>query len=69
VIHKCDQSYFKWCTKRFVNQLLPSEVNTIKKYLNHQKYKHWSKASIYLKAVRNQNLSCSLSTFYKYCRL
>ncbi len=69
VIHKCDQSYFKWCTKRFVNQLLPSEVNTIKKYLNHQQYKHWSKASIYLKAVRDQNLSCSLSTFYKYCRL
>jgi len=30
VIYKCDQSYFKWCTKRFPNQLLPTEVETIK---------------------------------------
>jgi putative transposase len=39
VIHKREQSYFKWCTKRFVNQLLPSEVNTIKKYMSHTEYK------------------------------
>lgn len=69
VIHKCSASYFNWCTKRFSNQLLPKEVQTIKNYLTHKDYKYWSKASIYLKAIRDEKLKCCLSTFYKYCRL
>jgi len=69
IIHKCEASYFKWCTKRFPNQLLPKEVLMIKAYLSHIDYMHWSKASIYLRAVRNNNLHCCISTFYKYCRL
>lgn len=68
-IHKCEASYFKWCTKRFVNQLLPKEVENIKKYLTHNDYQFWSKSSVYLKAVRDQTLTCSMATFYKYCRL
>lgn len=32
-------------------------------------YKHWSKSSVYLKAHRDGNLNCGISTFYKYCRL
>ena len=32
-------------------------------------YKYWSKSSIYLKAIRDENLKCALTTFYKYCRL
>lgn len=69
VIHKCNTSYYKWCTKRFSNQLLPAEVETIKQYMNDDNYKHWSKASIYLKAIRDEKLKCCVSTFYKYCRL
>jgi len=69
VIHKCEASYFKWCTKRFPNQLLAKEVETIKRYMNHETYKYWSKASIYLKAVRDEKLHCSVTTFYKYCQL
>ncbi|MEM6720016.1 MAG: DDE-type integrase/transposase/recombinase [Bacteroidota bacterium] len=69
IIHKCNASYFKWCTKRFSNQLLASEVEIIKQYMNANNYKHWSKASIYLKAVRDQKLKCCISTFYKYCQL
>jgi putative transposase len=69
VIHRCDASYFKWCTKRFPNQLLPREVLFIKKYMEHDNYRFWSKSSVYLKAVRDNSLSCGLSTFYKYCRL
>lgn len=69
VIHKCNASYFKWCVKRFSNQLLASEVETIKQYMNDDHYKHWSKASIYLKAVRDEKLKCCISTFYKYCQL
>jgi len=69
VIYKCDQSYFKWCTKRFPNQLLPKEVETIKKYMTDENYQFWSKSSIYLKALRDGSLSCCLATFYNYCRL
>lgn len=69
VIHKCDGSYFNWCTKRFPSQLLSQEVQTIKKYLIDYNYKFWSKSSIYLKALRDEQLHCCMSTFYKYCRL
>ena len=69
VIHKCESSYFNWCTKRFPNQLLPTEVTTIKTYMNDDNYKHWSKSSVYLKALRDEKLRCGISTFYKYCRL
>jgi putative transposase len=69
LIHKCDASYFNWCTKRFPNQLLSIEVNTIKTYMDDENYKHWSKSSVYLKAVRDEKLQCGISTFYKYCRL
>ncbi len=69
VIYKCEASYYKWCTKRFPNQLLVSEVTTIKRYMAHKDYLFWSKVSVYLKAVHDDALSCSLSTFYKYCML
>ncbi|MCK8479027.1 hypothetical protein [Psychroserpens algicola] len=69
VIHKCEASYFKWCTRRFSNQLLVKEVSTIKSYLSNDDYRHWSKSCIYLRAIRDNSLSCGLSTFYKYCRL
>lgn len=69
VIYKCNASYFKWCVKRFPNQLLPKEVETIKSYLTRPEYQFWCKASVYLKAIRDKNLSCSLSTFYNYANL
>ncbi len=37
--------------------------------MTHVDYKFWSKSSVYLKALRNKELKCSISTFYKYCRL
>jgi len=69
LIHKCEASYFNWCTKRFPNQLLPIEIKIIKKYMIDENYKNWSKSSIYLKSLRDGNLKCCVSTFYKYCRL
>jgi len=69
IIHKCEPSYFHWCTQRFPNQLLPKEITTIKNYMENNNYKHWAKASIYLIALRDRNLYCCMSTFYKYCRL
>jgi len=69
LLYRCDDSYFNWCVKKHPNQLLASEINSIKKYMTSEVYKHWSKSSIYLKAVRDGNLLCGISTFYKYCEL
>lgn len=69
LVYQCDDSYFNWCVKKHPNQLLSGEILTIKNYMNHQIYKHWSKSSVYLKAIRDGNLLCGISTFYKYCSL
>ena len=69
VIHQCEPSYFNWCVRRFSNQILSCEINTIKKYMTDVNYKFWSKSSVYLKAVRDGELQCGITTFYKYCRL
>jgi putative transposase len=69
LLYKCDNSYFNWCIKKHPNQLLSSEIGVIKKYMTHEIYKYWSKSSVYLKAIRDGNLLCGISTFYKYCSL
>lgn len=69
LVHKCEASYYKWCTRKIQNKLLTNEVRTIKNYMNHDTYRFWSKSSIYLKAIRDNNLYCGLSTFYKYCNI
>ncbi|MCK5677005.1 MAG: DDE-type integrase/transposase/recombinase [Flavobacteriaceae bacterium] len=69
VINKCDSSYFLWCVKKYPHQLLKKEILVIKDYMVNEKYRYWSKSSVYLKAIRDEKLYCCLSTFYKYCRL
>jgi putative transposase len=69
VINKCDASHFKWCLKQYPNQLLHQEIEQIKQYLTNEKYRFWSKASVYLLALREQNISFCLATFYKYSKL
>ena len=69
LVYQCDDSYFNWCVKKHPNQLLTREVVVIKNYMTHEIYKHWSKSSIYLKAVTDGSLLCGISTFYKYCSL
>ena len=69
VLNKCDASYFKWCLKHYPHQLLYQEINQIKKYLTNIDYKYWSKASVYLLALRNKDVSFCLATFYKYSKL
>jgi len=69
VTNKCDSSYFLWCTKKYPHQLLKKEILVIKDYMTDEKYKFWSKSSVYLKAIRGQAISCGISTWYKYCKL
>lgn len=69
VINKCDASYFLWCTKQYPHQLLKKENFQIEKYLQDEKYKYWSKSSLYFLGVRNKDISVCLTTFYKYSKL
>jgi putative transposase len=69
VINKCDASYFKFCLKQYPQQLLHKEIQQIRHYLTHDDYKHWSKSSVYLLALREQKVSFCLATFYKYSKL
>jgi putative transposase len=69
VLNKCDSSYFEWCVKKYLNQLLTKEVLKIKEYLENKEYQFWSKSSVYLLALRNKDVSVCLTTFYKYAKL
>jgi putative transposase len=69
VINKCDASYFLWCVKQYPHQLLNKEIMQIKKYMENQAYRYWSKASVYLLALRNKNTAICLTTWYKYSKL
>ncbi|EOG6896817.1 transposase [Flavobacterium psychrophilum] len=69
VLNKCDASYFKWCLKRYPHQLVYKEISKIESYFKDEKYKHWSKASLYYAGLRNNDFSFGLTTFYKYSKL
>jgi putative transposase len=69
VINKCDASYFMWCVKQYPHQLLNKEILQIKNYMENQAYLHWSKASVYLLALRNKDTAVCLTTWYKYSKL
>jgi ACT domain-containing protein len=43
VINKCSTSYFDWCVKIYLQQLLKTEIVTIKKYFEKTDLKYWSK--------------------------
>jgi len=69
VTNKCDTPYFLWCVKKYPHQLLKKEILIIRDYMTDKKYKFWSKSSVYLKAIREEAISCGISTWYKYCNL
>jgi len=69
VINLCNESYFLWCVKKYPQQLLKREIEIIKDYMNHDLYKHWSKASVFYRAVRDGKIHFCLTTWYKYCNL
>lgn len=69
VINKCDVSYFLWCVKQYLHQLLKKEIFQIKAYMEKEDYRYWSISSLYLLALRNADISFCLTTFYKYAGL
>lgn len=64
----CTKSLINQCFKRRPNQISLKEINTLKRYMNHKRYKIWCIRSVWGKAVRDGAVSMAESTWYKYTR-
>ncbi|MCK5368869.1 MAG: hypothetical protein KAQ62_09965, partial [Cyclobacteriaceae bacterium] len=62
---KCQNSIFQLCQYRHPNQLLPVEVNVIRKYLLDERFINWSSLSIYYQALRDKAVFMGIGTWYK----
>jgi hypothetical protein len=62
----CSNSIFQLCQSRHPHQLLPVEVDIIRKYLLDERFIHWSLLSIYYQALRDKAVCIGLGTWYKY---
>jgi hypothetical protein len=65
----CLRSLHNQCRKQRPQQLSGIEQETIKKACGDKLYEYWPLSSIYYDLLRQETIGCSLSTFYKYCRL
>ena len=63
---KCQNSIFQLCQLRHPNQLLPVEVDVIKKYLLDERFINWSSLSIYYQALRDNAAFMGIGSWYKY---
>ena len=63
---KCQNSIFQLCQSRHPNQLLPVEVDVIRKYLLDERFINWSSLSIYYQALRDKTVFMGIGTWYKY---
>ena len=63
---KCQNSIFQLCQSRHPNQLLPGEVDVIKKYLLDERFINWSSLSMYYQALRDKKVFMGIGTWYKY---
>jgi putative transposase len=65
----CQSSLLDLCRRTHPGQLTAAEVTVIKEAANSTDYLHWPLASVYYQLMRDGLLHCSISCFYKYCRL
>jgi hypothetical protein len=66
---ECVESYFSLCNRIHPNQLTKPEVTTLKELLTSPKLIHWPIRSIHAHAFRENLITASLSTWYKYRKL
>lgn len=65
----CLGSPLSHCRKKHPQQLAQTEQSAIESACNSSNYENWPLISIYYQLLRNKELHCSRSTFYKYCQL
>jgi putative transposase len=63
---ECFESLTRQCKKIYPSQATRAEINTLKQLLDDQRFQHWPVSSIAWYALRNQILSFSINTWYKY---
>ena len=64
----CNQSLIGQCFKRRPKQISNKEIIVLKKYMNNSKHKRWCIRSIWGRAIRDEAVSMSESTWYKYVK-
>ena len=65
----CAASLVQLCRRKHPAQLSVGEVLVIREECSHSRFRQWPLSSVYFQLVREQKVNCSLSSFYKYCRL
>jgi hypothetical protein len=65
----CLNSLQGYCRKQNPQQLSLSEQEIIKTGCLTKEYENWPLSGIYYQLLREKKIHCSISTFYKYCRL
>lgn len=66
---RCRASVLNLCRRQHPAQVTTREQQQIITACYHPDYKHWPLSSIYYQLMRTEKIHCSISTFYKYCRL
>ncbi|MBS0030636.1 DDE-type integrase/transposase/recombinase [Chitinophaga sp. 22321] len=65
----CFNSLQGHCRRQNPQQLSIREQEMIKTQCAKREYDNWPLSGIYYQLLRDRKINCSLSTFYKYCRL
>ena len=66
-LYKCGLSAIGYCRKRFPSQISQKEINVLKSMMNRKRFQTWSIASIWGYAVKNNHISMSRTSWYRYC--
>ena len=66
--HFCSMSFFNHCNRLYPNQIIPAEIQKVKKALLNPATSHWSIKSTYLKGIREGMITMSLDSVYKLNR-
>ena len=64
----CSKSFFNQCNRFYPNQILPQEIQKLKKALLNPATSHWSIKSVFYKGIRDGSVTMSLNSVYKLNR-
>jgi putative transposase len=57
------------CRKKHPQRLTEAEQKNILKYATDKRFENYPLSAVYCQLLRDKQLHCHISTFYKYCRL
>ena len=66
--YQCSESLSNICFKRLPQQISKLEIKTLKEYLEKGKYPFWAVGTIWAQAIRDNTISMSKTTWYRYAK-